>query len=98
MAEDREEGSGSAGVLFCGGVFVVGAAFVGDDGVEFVAGGAGGLAARVCGGVCAQEHGTDADWALWAYAESAVPGEHDDCVWVCGGGGELGDPGGAGGL
>jgi hypothetical protein len=98
MAEDREEGSGSAGIRFCGCVFVAGAAFVGDDRVEFAAGCAGGLAAGVCGGLCAEEHGADADGAVWAYAESAVFGEHDDRFRVCMGSGELGDPGGAGGF
>ena len=46
---------GAAGVLFCGGVFVAGAAYLDDDGVEPVAGGAGGMAAGVCSGVCAEE-------------------------------------------
>ena len=77
---------------------MAGAADVADDAGEPAAGGSRGVAARVCGRVCAQERRAYPDGTLRVYAQPAVSGVDDDCVRFRGGGVELGDSGGAGGF
>src|SRR3981081_537327 len=96
MAEDRQAHSGAVGICVCGSVSMAGEADLADDAGEPSAGGAGRVAASVCGWLCAQERRDYEDRAVWVYAESAVSGLDDDCLWFCGGGVELADSGGAG--